>query len=131
MKKIKNFQQDIKVNQRLFEIRCMNNYTIETLPNYPDNGKHLECYIDLPFNIRKGEDGYHWKDKKGNEHTYNLNKSGKVDERWIVHLSRFCNTSLEEIFEIKVNKDLDKILSYCLRIYKKSLTMELKRIKNL
>ena len=119
----------------------MRNYKLKTIHQYPDNGKHLECFIALPFQIRKGEDGYWYNNKKGKECTYNIymdkNKNRidctKTDERWIVHLdsSYGSNRSLFDIFEIKVNKDLDKIVDYCLKIYEKSLKLELKRLKEL
>lgn len=108
----------------------MKQYTITTIRNYPDNGKHQECHIELPFDIRKGEDGYHYKNKKGIELKYNLYKSKNITEkRWIVHLARQTNESLERIFEVKTNKDLDKIIKYCVKIYEKSLKMEMKRLK--
>lgn len=107
----------------------MNEYCIKTIKNYPDNGKHQECWINLPFQIRKGEDGYYWTDNKGNEHKYNIfNDENKIDQRWIVHLTEDANHSLENIFEINVSEDLDEIIRYCVRLYKKSLEMELKRL---
>jgi len=107
-------------------------YTIETLLNYPDNEKHQQCFIDLPFQIRKGEDGYFWHDKKGKEHKYNWFKSEKIiDKRWIVHLNGDTNQSLEEIFNIKVSKNLNAILDYCTKLYKKSLEMEMKRLEQM
>ena len=108
-------------------------YKIKTIENYPDDGKHLECFIPLPFQIRKGEDGYYWKDNKGNEHAYNIfEDENRVDDRWIVHLRpEELNPSLIKIFEIKVNKNLDEILKYCIDVYRKSLKMEMKRIDKL
>jgi len=99
-----------------------------TIPNYPDDGNHIECEIELPFEIRKGEDGYFWNDKNGKERSYNIFKSDKIDDRWIVHLTEDANKSLQQIFEIKVNKSLDKIIDYCITVYVKSLKMEIKRI---
>ena len=102
---------------------------IKTLKDYPDNGKHQECNIGLPFLIRKGEDGYYYTDAKGKERKYNLFKSeDKVDDRWIVHLTEGANESLKEIFKIKVNKDLNKIVKYCREIYCKSLKLEIKKM---
>lgn len=111
----------------------MRNYCIYAIPNYPDDGKHLECIIDLPFEIRKGEDGYYYK-KKGKEYKYNLFKGNKIDNRWICWLDKSregVNPSLIKIFEIQVGKDLDKIVDYCFNIYEKSLQLELKRLKKL
>lgn len=109
----------------------MRNYHITVIENYPDNGKHLECHIPLPFMIRKGEDGYYYR-RKGKEYKYNLFKGDKIDDRWIVHLDgRGCHNispSLERIFEIQVGKDLDKIVDYCFKIYRKSLNMEFDRL---
>jgi len=102
--------------------------SIFTIPNYPDNGKHQECEIGLPFEIRKGEDGYFWTDKKGKEKSYNIFKGDKIDNRWIVHLTEDANKSLLKIFEIKMNKDLDKIIEYCVNLYIRSLKMEILRI---
>jgi len=106
---------------------------ITNLKNYPINGKHQECLINLPFKITKGEDQFYWNDKKGNEHKYNIFKNAnKIDQRWIVFLKKdYCNPSLKKIFEIKVNKDLNKIIDYCFKIYQKSLKLELKRLKEL
>jgi len=105
---------------------------IFTIQNYPDDGKHQECKIGLPFEIRKGEDGYFWVDKNGKEQSYNIFKSDKIDSRWIVHLDKnsYINPSLNKIFEIKVNKDLDKIIDYCVFIYVKSCKLEIKRLQN-
>lgn len=108
----------------------MRNYCIDTIENYPDDGKHLECSIDLPFQIRKGEDGYYYK-KKGKEYKYNLFKGNKIDDRWICWIDRDelgVTPSLVKIFEIQVGKDLDKIVDYCYSIYEKSLQLELKRL---
>lgn len=108
----------------------MKQYLIETIKNYPETGKHQECYIGLPFQIRKGEDGYHYRNKKGAELKYNIYKSEtKTDKRWICHLTEEANESLNKIFEIKANKDLDTIIKYCVDKYKKSLELEMKRIK--
>jgi len=118
----------------------MRNYNIVPIKNYPDDGNHLECKIELPFMIRKGEDGYFYKDKKGLEKAYGYMKKKdgtydyKIDNRWIVHIDgdRWgINQSLKMIFEIQVNKDLDKIVDYCFKIYEKSLKLELKRFKKL
>lgn len=101
-------------------------YSIVTIEDYPDNGKHQECVIDLPFEIRKGEDGYVYWDEKGEEKKYNL--SDKIDERWIVNLTDEASYSLKEMFKIKCHKDLNLILLYCLKLYLKSLELEIKRI---
>lgn len=112
---------------------------IYNLPRYPDNGKHQECSIyfrdrkptSLPFEIKKGEDGYHYR-VNGKEKKYNLREDGEVSQTWIVHLSSCSmslpNESLEEIFEPKENKSLVNIIQYCIDIYKKSLMMEVIRI---
>lgn len=115
-----------------------NTYFITTIRNYPDDGRHLECHLPLPFDIKRGEDGYYYHDKRGKECKYNLFKSeGKVDDRWIVHLDKTenavdgINPSLERIFHIMVDKDLDKIVDYCFEVYEKSLEMEKKRLEKL
>ena len=112
----------------------MRNYYIDTIANYPDDGKHQECFIDLPFQIRKGEDGYYYK-KKGKEYKYNMFKSeNKIDDRWICWIDSDkdgVTPSLVQIFEIQVNKDLDKVVDYCYDIYEKSLKLELKRLEKL
>lgn len=100
--------------------------SIFCLKDYPDNGKHLECEIGLPFEIRKGEDGYFWTNKKGRECSYNM--GDRTDNRWIVHLTADANISLKKIFEIKMNKNLDKIITYCVNLYVKSLKMEIQRL---
>lgn len=105
-------------------------YHIKTIKNYPDDGNHQECHIDYPFFIRKGADGYYYRNKKGKELKYNLNKDyRRIDKRWIVHLKEKANSSLCEIFEIKAHKDLDVIIKYCEKIYLKSLKMEIKRLQ--
>ena len=112
----------------------MRNYYIDTIANYPDDGKHQECFIDLPFQIRKGEDGYYYK-KKGKEYKYNLNDINndkrKVDDRWICWIDsdrEGVTPSLVKIFEIQVNRDLDKVVDYCFKVYRKSLNMEFDRL---
>lgn len=108
-------------------------YSIYPIPRYPDDGNHVECWVDVPFDfpfeVRKGEDIYWYKDRKGKEKVYNGFKK-KIDDRWIVNLREDeANPSLIEIFDIKVSKDLNKILKYCVGIYKKSLVMEQYRIQ--
>lgn len=103
-----------------------------TMPidNYPDDGNHLECVLDLPFEIRKGENGYIWLDKNGVEHKYNMYKTDYwIENRWIVHLRKDANDSLNEIFEVRMNKDLNKIVRYCVKLYLKSLEMEKERVQ--
>jgi hypothetical protein len=102
---------------------------IYNLAHYPDNGDHQECDIGLPFEIVKGRDGYYWTDRKGIKHTYNILKSNKTTNKWIVHLKVGANESLFKIFNIMVNKDVDKIIEYCRKIYKKSLIMEIARLQ--
>lgn len=103
---------------------------IYCLPTYPDDGNHLECDIGLPFEIRKGEDGYYYLQKSGKERKYNLPSYNKIDDRWIVNLKGDkASPSLIQMFDIKVNRDLDKIIDYCVNLYKKSLVAELERIK--
>lgn len=105
-------------------------YTVFPMDTYPQDGRHLQCYTGLPFQIRKGEDGYFWKDKKGKDHKYNIyNSYDKVDDRWIVHLEKYANQSLKKIFEVKTSKNLDKIVEYCVKLYKKSLKMEIERLE--
>lgn len=103
--------------------------SIIKLKDYPDDGKHQEYETEYPFEIRKGEDGYIWIGRDGREHYYNMFKSDIIDKRWIVQLKQTANKSLRDIFDIKVNKDLNKILKYCKNIYIKSLKMEFKRIQ--
>lgn len=105
---------------------------ISTINRYPDNGKHLECdicfdfFCDIDcFEIRKGEDYFCYTDEKGKQKEYGRNK---IDDRWIVILKNTANKSLRKIFNVKVSKDLDVIINYCIEIYKKSLVMEVKRI---
>ena len=106
------------------------NQLIYTIEDYPDDGNHQECYIDFPFQIRKGEDGYVYRNKKGKELKYNIYKnSSRIDKRWICHLKEGANKSLQEIFEIKANKNLDVIIKYCMRKYKQSLKLEINRIE--
>jgi hypothetical protein len=116
----------------------MRKYDISTIENYPDDGNHLECHISLPFDIKRGEDGYYYTDKKGIEHTYNLkdinNLNRKTDDRWIVHINGNApgaNRSLRDIFNIMVDKDLDKIVDYCFDIYEKSLELEKKKVEKI
>lgn len=108
------------------------NYTIQTIHNYPDNGKHQECILSggLPFEIRKGEDGYIWTDKSHKEHKYNMYKNpDKITKKWIVHLKEDANPSLQNIFEIHTSKNLDEVVDYCIKIYKESIALEIKRLK--
>lgn len=111
----------------------MRKYDITVIENYPDDGNHLECFIPLPFQIRRGEDGYYYYDKRGVERKYNLFKSeNKIDDRWIAHIdgdAPGANRSLREIFHIIVDKDLDKVVDYCIATYEKSLKLELKKLE--
>jgi len=109
--------------------KIIKTYSISNLTTYPQDGNHQECFYLSAFEIRKGEDGYFYHDKKGNEKKYNLLKGDKIDDRWIVNIKEEANESLKEIFEIKVHKDLNVILNYCADIYKKSLKMEIKRLQ--
>ena len=100
---------------------------IYTIENYPADGNHLECDINLPFQIRKGEDEFYYINEKGEEKSYN-NYKNKIDDRWIVFLTDEASESLQNIFKIKVSRDLDKIIEYCQNIYKKSIELEIKRL---
>lgn len=51
----------------------------------------------------------------------NIRMKNKIDDRWIVELIDESNQSLNSIFKIKLSKNLDKIIDYCINIYKKSL----------
>ena len=54
----------------------------------------------------------------------------KTTKKWIVHLVRDdANPSLQNIFEIHTSKDLDEIVEYCIKIYKESIVLEIKRLK--
>lgn len=106
-------------------------YEVRTLKNYPDNGKHQVCKIDLPFDITKGEDGFYWVDKNGVQHKYNLfSTKSKVDDRWIATIKEgVLNPSLIKLFDTKVHKDLNVVVDYCKKTYIKSLNQELQRVK--
>ena len=52
-----------------------------------------------------------------------------IENRWIVHLRKDANDSLNEIFEVRMNKDLNKIVRYCVNLYLKSLEMEKERVQ--
>ena len=100
-------------------------YKIINIPNYPKDGKHQEILWDLPFEIRKGEDGY-WFTVDGKEHTYNMGKT--TTSKWIVNLKLNASDSLKKIFKIKLSFEYEKLIEYCIPLYKQSLEMELKRI---
>ena len=102
---------------------------ISNLETYPQNGKHQKCVVGgLPFIFTKGEDTFYWNDKKGKTHKYNTYKNpDKIDERWVIFIDVRKKTSyLNRIFEIKVNKNLDKLIEYGIKIYKKALIAEIK-----
>src|SRR3990172_3432939 len=101
---------------------------IKTIKNYPDDGNHQECHTGLPFTIRKGEDGYYYNDEDGVEQKYNMDRY-TIDKRWIVQLTPTANQSLKQIFEIKVDEDMDTLVEYCVKLYKKSMLMEIERMK--
>jgi len=106
-------------------------YIIRTIKNYPDDGKHQEVIaitpFDFPFEIRKGEDSYWYNDKEGVQHCYNGGEN--TTELWIVNLREDeANKSLRDIFEIKVMRDVDKLIAHCLRLCKRSIPMEIKRL---
>ena len=107
-------------------------YNITTIEHYPDDGNHQQCNVDEPFCIRKGEDGYTYKDKNGISKEYNLRytKTGKfiLSKNWICHLTEGASESLQEIFNIRENRNLDVILKYCTKLYIRSLKLEIERI---
>jgi len=104
-------------------------YSIKTIKTYPDDGNHKEVVIDLPFYISRGLDSFTYIGSTGKEKEYNSCKSSKTDRRWIVLLKEGANPSLKKIFNIRLDKDLDKILDYCMKIYKKSLIEEISRLE--
>lgn len=106
---------------------------IINLWQYPEDGKHQECLIDLPFKITKGADSFIYYEKNSDK-DYKIYNSAekwvnKVDNRWIAIPNSDANFSLKEIFVIKPNKNLDKVISQCEKCYIRSLEMEIKRIK--
>lgn len=130
---ISTFDFDSKLIQnRIYAyVRLADQYMITNLADYPDTGEHQECFINIPcFSITKGHDCFFWKDKNGEEHSYNNYKT-TVDKRWIVTLNESeASSSLKEIFEIKTSKDVHKIIEYCVNLYRKSLKMELAKIED-
>ncbi|MCP4665134.1 MAG: hypothetical protein GY849_02115 [Deltaproteobacteria bacterium] len=114
-------------------MKLLRNY-ITTIEHYPDNGKHQQCNVNAPFNIRKGQDGYYY-DKNQKEKAYNLHeetKTGKCTptKKWICHLTEGASESLKKIFYIKESVNLEIILKHCTKLYIKSLKLEIKRIKS-
>ena len=102
---------------------------ISNMPKYPKNGEHQVCdiYLDgirLPFDIGKGRDEYWWVDDKGKEHQYN--GGPRVTKKWICHVYEDGNKSLLKIFRVKQSTDLDKICQHCVKLYWRSLKMEMK-----
>lgn len=130
---INSFEFNSKLIQdRIYAyVRLENQYLITNLKDYPDTGEHQECFINIPcFSITKGHDCFFWTDKKGKEHSYNNYKT-TIDKRWIVTLNENEATdSLRNIFEVKTNKDVHKIIEYCVNLYRKSLKMELAKIED-
>lgn len=100
-------------------------YKIINIPNYPKDGNHQEVLWDLPFEIRKGEDGYYFTvDGKG--HTYNMGKTPTT--KWIVNLKPNASDSLKKIFKIRTAFECEKLIEYCIPLYKQSLQMEIRRL---
>ena len=106
-----------------------------TIINYPDDGNHQNCFIDMPFfQIRKGEDGYAYNTKKGVGKHYNLHPNPKRGEwkptkMWIVNLHSNSSDNLERIFEIKTSKSEDILIDYCQKVYVKYLKAEIKEMQ--
>lgn len=100
-------------------------YEIKTMKNYPEDGKHQEVVWDLPFEIRRGEDGY-WYTVDGKERTYNMGKT--TTSKWIVNLKSNASDSLKKIFKIRTALEYEKLIEYCIPLYKQSLQMEIVRL---
>ena len=91
----------------------MIDYSISKLWDYPDNGKHQETKMDLPFfEIRKGEDEYHYS-QDGKEYKYNSCKN--VTKMWIINLIDNPPDFLSDNFKIKTSKDHEKLIDYALQ----------------
>jgi hypothetical protein len=106
-------------------------YRLRNIKNYPDNGNHqevvFESFSSLPFEIRKGEDCGWYDDKHGKIHGYN---TGEVTtKKWIAKLTDESNKSLKDIFEIKVMLNVDKLIDYCVKLYKRSISLEIERLR--
>jgi hypothetical protein len=82
---------------------------------------------DLPFVIRKGEDGWYYEDKNGKEQGYNMGKT--TTKKWIAYLDTTTSNSLEDMFEITVMEDVTKLIAHCVKLYKRSLLAELKLLE--
>jgi len=104
-------------------------YIIENLENYRKDGNHQKCIIDLPFDITKGLDGFSYYDKKGKIHQYNMFKSGRIDDRWIIFIKPEAPESLKKLFDVKMSKDLERLIRYAVGLYKKSLDMEQSKLR--
>jgi len=100
-------------------------YEIKNLKDYPNDGNHQEVVWDLPFEIRKGEDGY-WFTVDGKERIYNMGKT--PTSKWIVNLKPNASDSLKKIFKIRLSFEYEKLIEYCIPLYKQSLQMEIKRL---
>ena len=103
---------------------------ITNLETYPQNGKHQKCIVDgLPFYFTKGENPFYWEDKNGKIYQYNnYTDPNKVDERWVIFIDEKKSALyIRKNFEIKANKDLDKLIAYGIKLYKKTLIFEIKK----
>jgi hypothetical protein len=105
-------------------------YRLRNIKNYPDNGDHQEVvfddYLSFPFYISKGLDSFRY-EFNGRICKYNSGKN--TTKNWIVKLQPWANDSLNNIFDIKIEKDVDKLIAHCVKLYKRSILLEIERFK--
>ena len=112
-------------------------YHVSNLPTYPWNGKHQTVHWDLPIQITKGEDRFLYYNHKGEEKLYNERKrdNSPIDQRWIAFVDRdFCLATIDsedfnKLLHKVVHKDLTKVLTHCIKVYKKAIRAELEYLK--
>lgn len=113
------------------------NYHVTNIETYPWNGKHQRVIWDLPIDITKGMDRFTYYNHKGEEKCYNdrPRDNSPIDQRWIAFVDReFCLSTIgSEDFNMLlhkvVHKDLTKVLTHCISVYKKVLRKELEFLK--
>jgi hypothetical protein len=112
-------------------------YIIRRIPDYPDDGTHMQVHWDLPIEVVKGVDGFVYYSPKGEERHYNrrLRDKSPIDQRWIAgvssdfELGTIDSETINRILQKVVHKDLEKVLQHCVKVYKKILQEELKYLE--
>ena len=107
----------------------MIDYQIKNLKTYPKTGEHQYVEFLLPFSITKGMDEFWYIDKDGNEKCYNCSNTEKTTKQWIIFIENNTISKLKDVFEVRTSNNVEVLIKYAIRVYKKALKEELKLLK--